>query len=214
MWQVSWEVAKLPFAIVMKWKTDAWSAGWSLGHACLGLMGLRDRGRRHQTVNEPGFAQGRGLIVVQSLSRVWRFATPWTAACQASLSFTISQSLLKLMSIESVMLSDHHILCHPFLLLPSIFPSIFFPESFPMSRLFTSGGQSIGISASVLPVNIQGWLPLGFTDLISLVSKGLSSLLQHQQRPWWENKGPGPLPPRTWRLKMTAGMYKLKALLG
>ena len=61
---------------------------------------------------------------VQSLSRVRLFATPWTAACQDSLSITISQSLLKLMSIESVMPSNHIILCHPLLLLPSIFPSI------------------------------------------------------------------------------------------
>ena len=61
---------------------------------------------------------------VQSLSRVWLFVTPWTAACQASLSITNSQSLPKLMSIESVMPSDHLILCRPLLLLPSIFPSI------------------------------------------------------------------------------------------
>ena len=60
----------------------------------------------------------------QSLSRVWLFATPWTTAHQASLSFTIPQSLLKLMPIESVMPSNHLILCHPLLLLPSIFPSI------------------------------------------------------------------------------------------
>ena len=64
------------------------------------------------------------LVVVQSVSRVWLFATPWTAARQASLSFTISWSLLKLMSIESVMTSNHLILCHTLLLLPSIFPSI------------------------------------------------------------------------------------------
>ena len=62
--------------------------------------------------------------VVQSLSRVWLFVSPWTAALQASLSFTISQSLLKLMPIESVKPSNHLILCHPLLLLPSIFPSI------------------------------------------------------------------------------------------
>ena len=61
---------------------------------------------------------------VQSLSCVRPFATPWTAACQASLSITNSQSLPKLMCIESVMPSNHLILCHPFLLLPSIFPSI------------------------------------------------------------------------------------------
>ena len=63
-------------------------------------------------------------IVVQSLNRVWLFATPWTTALQASLSITISQSLLKLMSIESVMPSNHLVLCHPLFLLPSIFPSI------------------------------------------------------------------------------------------
>ena len=64
------------------------------------------------------------LFVVQSLSCVQLFATPWTATCQASLSFTISQSLLKLMSIKSVMPSNHLILCHPLLLLPSILPSL------------------------------------------------------------------------------------------
>ena len=70
---------------------------------------------------------------VQLFSHVRLFATPWTAACQASLSITNSQSLLKLMSIESVMPSNHLILCRPLLLLPSTFPSI---RSFPMSQLF------------------------------------------------------------------------------
>ena len=64
------------------------------------------------------------LVVVQLLSCVWLYATPWTAVCQASLSFTISWSLLKLMSIELMMSSSHLILCHPLLLLPSVFPSI------------------------------------------------------------------------------------------
>ena len=64
------------------------------------------------------------FIVVQLFSHVWLFETLWTAACQASLPFTISQSLLKLMSIESVMPSNHNILCLPLLLLPSICPSI------------------------------------------------------------------------------------------
>ena len=64
------------------------------------------------------------LSSVQSLSRIWLLVTPWTAACQASLSFTISQSLLKLMSIESVIPSNHLVLCHPLLLLPSVFPGI------------------------------------------------------------------------------------------
>ena len=62
-------------------------------------------------------------ITIQSLSCVWLFVTPWTIACQASLSFTMFWSLLKLMSIESVTPSNHLILCRPFLLLPSIFPS-------------------------------------------------------------------------------------------
>ena len=109
---------------------------------------------------------------VQLLSHVWLFATPWTAACQASLSITNSQSLLKLMSIESVMPSNHLILCCPLLLLSSIFPSI---RIFQMSHFFASGSQNIGVSAStsVLPMNIQDWSPLGWTGCISLQSKGL-----------------------------------------
>ena len=83
--------------------------------------------------------------------------------------FPITWSLFKLMFIESLMPSNHLILCCPLLLLPSIFPT---SGSFPMNQLFTSGGQRIGASASVLPVNIRGWLPLGLTGLISLLSKG------------------------------------------
>ena len=103
------------------------------------------------------------------------FVTPWTAASQASLSITNSWSLLKFMSIESVMLSNHFILCCP-LLLPSIFPSIRVFSNDSVLQFFTSGGQSIGVSASVsvLPVNIQDWFPLGRTGWISLQSKGLS----------------------------------------
>ena len=99
---------------------------------------------------------------------------PINTACQASLSITNSQSLPKPMSIESVMPSNHLILCHPLLLLPSIFPSI--PGSFQMSQFFTSGGQSIRVSASasVLQMNTQDWSPLGWTGWISLQSKGLS----------------------------------------
>ena len=104
---------------------------------------------------------------------VWLVATLWTAACQAYLSFTISLSLLKLMSIESVMPSNHLIVCHPFSSCPPFFLA---SGSFPMSLIFTSRGQSIVAStlASVLPMNIQDWFPLGFTGLISLQSKGLS----------------------------------------
>ena len=86
--------------------------------------------------------------------------TPWTATCQASLSFTISQRLLKLMSIESVMPSNHLYLCRPLLLLPSIFPSI---RVFSNESALCIRWQSIGTSASVLPMNIQGWFPLGLT---------------------------------------------------
>ena len=93
------------------------------------------------------------LVVVQSLSHVQLFATPWTAACQASLSIANSQSLLKLMSIESVMPSSHLILCHPLLLLPSIFPSIrVFSSEFALHIRWPKYWEA---SASVLPVNIQ-----------------------------------------------------------
>ena len=99
------------------------------------------------------------------------FATSWTTACQASLSFTISQSLLKLMSIESVMPSNHLILCHPFLLLPSILRSI---RVFSNELVLCIRWPSIGVSASatVLPMNIQDWFPFGWTGWISLQSKG------------------------------------------
>ena len=102
-------------------------------------------------------------------SHVQLFVIPWTAARQASL--IISQSLPKVMSIESVMPSKHFILYHPLLL--QSFPA---SGSFPLSWLFTSGGQSIGAlaSTSVLPMNIQGGLSLGLTGLISLLSKVLS----------------------------------------
>ena len=82
------------------------------------------------------------------------------------------------MSIQSVMPSNHHILCHPLLLLPSIFPA---SGSFPSNHFFASGGQSIGASASVsaLPMNIQDLFPLGLTGLISLQSKGLSRVFSN-----------------------------------
>ena len=113
----------------------------------------------------------RSFSSVQSLSRVWLFVTPWTAARQASLSFTNSCNLLKPMSIELVMPSSHLILCCPLLLPPSIFPA---SGPFPMSQFFTSGGQSIGASASAsaLPMNVQDWSPLGCERL----------LLNHERR--------------------------------
>ena len=118
-------------------------------------------------------------LQVQSLSRVWLFTIPWTTAHQASLSITNSQSLLKLMSIDSVMPSNYLILCCP-LLLPSLqsFPAL---GSFPMCQFFASGGQSMGVSAStwVLPMNTQDWFPLGWTGWISLQSKGLSRVFSN-----------------------------------
>ena len=118
-------------------------------------------------------------VVVLLLSCVRLFATPWTAACQASLSFTISQSLRKLMSIELVMSSNHLILCHPLLLMPSIFPSIrvFSNESALRIRWPKYWGFSFSIHLSSdcwFNPEIQGWFPLELTGLISLLSKGLS----------------------------------------
>ena len=111
---------------------------------------------------------------VQSLSHVRLFATPWITACQASLSITNSRSLLKLMSIESVIPSSHLILCCPLLLLPPIPPSIrvFSNESALHIRWPMYWNSA---SASVFPMNIQGWFPLRVTGLYSLISKGLSS---------------------------------------
>ena len=103
----------------------------------------------------------------------WLFATPWITAWQASLSITNSLSSPRLTSIESVMPSSHLILCSPLLLPPPILPA---SESFPMSQLFTWGGQSTGVSAlaSFLPKNTQDWSPSEWTGWISLQSKGLS----------------------------------------
>ena len=94
------------------------------------------------------------------------------------LSITNSRSPPKQMSIESVMPSNHLILCHPLLLLHSIFPRI---KVFSSESFFTSGGQSIGASASasVLPVNILDLFPLRLTGLISLLSKGLSRVFSN-----------------------------------
>ena len=112
------------------------------------------------------------VVVVQLISCVWLFATPWTIPRQASLSFTISQGLLKLMSVESVMPSNHVILLLP-------------PSSLALSRsqyqgLWVSSWYQVSkvlelqLQHQVLPMNIQGWFPLGWTGLISLLSKGLS----------------------------------------
>ena len=115
---------------------------------------------------------------VQLLSCVWLFVTPWTAACQVSLSITNSWSLLKLLSIESVVPSNHLILCHPLLLLPPIFPSIriFSNESVLCIRWPKYWSFSFSISPSN---EYSGWFPLGWTGWISLQSKGLSRVFSN-----------------------------------
>ena len=114
------------------------------------------------------------MTIVQSLSHIQHFGTPWTIAYQVSLSFTISQSLLKLMSIELMMPANHLILCLP-LLLPSVLPSIrvFSDESALHMKWpkYWNFSFSIGPSKEYL-----GWFPLGLTGLIFLLSKGLSRI--------------------------------------
>ena len=136
------------------------------------LLDFRDHPQYGLQFNDSTFFSS-----VQSLSRVWLSVIPWTTAHQASLSITNSWSLLKLMSIVSVMPSNHLILWCPLLLLPSIFPSI----NVCSNELAPSGGQSIGVSASapILPMNIQDWFPLGWTGWISLQSKGLSRVFSN-----------------------------------
>ena len=122
---------------------------------------------------------GVQLSSVQSLSHVRLFETPWTAACQASLSFTNSQSLLKLMSVEEVMPSNHLILRHPLLLLPSIFPSIrVFPNE---SVLLIRWSKYWSFSFSIRPSKEYPGLisfRIDWLDLLA-VQGTLKSLLQH-----------------------------------
>ena len=115
---------------------------------------------------------------VQSLSHVWLFATPWITARQASLSITNSWSLLKLLSIELLMPSNHSSSVIPLSFCVKSFPT---PGSFPVSQIFASSGQSIGVSApaSFLPKKSQGWSPLEWTGWISLQSKGLSRVFSN-----------------------------------
>ena len=135
-------------------------------------------------------------IVVQSLGCIWLFSTPWTAACQAPLYFIISQ-----VCSNSCPLSKWCYLCSSSSVTLFSFCLQSFPASgyFPVSQLFPSGSQRIGTSASasVLPVNVQGWFPFGLTDLISLQSKGLwralhsTTIQKHQffgaQSSLWSN---------------------------
>ena len=116
--------------------------------------------------------------VVQSLGHVQVFAIPLTATHQAPLCSAVPQSLLRFMSIEWVILSNHLILCHPFSICLRSFPP---SGSFSTSQFFTSGGPSIGASASasILPMNIQDLFLLGLTGWISLQSKGLSRVFSN-----------------------------------
>ena len=147
------------------WPTEMlWGGRWE-GGSCLGMpVRIKDFKIKKKKKKCNSF---------QLFSHVWFFETSWTGALQASLSITNSRSLLKLMSIESVMPPNHLILCHPFSPHLQSFPA---SESFQMSQLFRSSGQNIGVSASasVLPMNIQDWFSLGFTGFISLQSEGLS----------------------------------------
>ena len=118
------------------------------------------------------------VTVAWSLSRVRLFVTPWTVAHQAPLSSTISQSLLKFMSIESMMLSNHLILCYPLLLLLSIFPSIRMFSNESVLHIRWPKYWSFSFSNS--PSNeYSGWFLLGLTDFISLQSKRLSRVFSN-----------------------------------
>ena len=119
---------------------------------------------------------GKVISSVQLLSHVQLFASSWTAARQASMSIHNSWSLLKLMSIKSVMPSNRLILCHPLLLLPSVFPSI---VVFSKESVLHIRWPQYWSFRSVLPKNIQNWFPLGWTGLISLQSKELARVFSN-----------------------------------
>jgi len=173
----------------MVWEHWLSSTGWILLRTSLHTN--TQKGSPFWSASNAGWWPEVHFSSVQvTLSRVRLFATPWTAARQASLSVINSQSLLKLMSIKSVMPSNHLI---PFSACIQFFPA---SGSFPMSQFFPSGGQSLSfsisssneyshelakasLSASVLPINIQDWFPLELTGWISLQSKGLSTIFSN-----------------------------------
>ena len=146
------------------------------------------------------------VVVVQLLSRVWLFVTPWTTAHQAPVSSAVSQSLLKFTSLSQWCYLTISSSAAPFSFCFQSFPA---SESFPTSWTFASGDPSIGASSStsVLPMNVQGCFPLGLTGLIPLKSKGLSRVFsnttfqKHQffgsQPSLWSTSlwRPGPGPP-------------------
>ena len=154
---------------------DSRSWWWTGGPGVLQFMGSQRV--RHDWANSLHFTSYFQFSSVQSLSCVRLFATPWIAACQASLSITNSQNWLKLMSIESVRPSNHLILCHPFLLLPSIFPSIrvFSNESVLCIRWLKYWSLSISPSSEY-----SGLISFSMDWLDFLAIQGtLKTLLQH-----------------------------------
>ena len=118
-------------------------------------------------------------VVIELLSCLQLFASPWSVACEISLSFTISQNLLKLMSIHLMMPFNHFNVCYPLLILPSI---IFRIRDFSSELALHISWPNIWASASVsvLPMNIQDWFSLRFTGLISVQSKGFIRAQKHQ----------------------------------
>ena len=168
--------------------TYIWTAnhcGWCCSNTSMFLLQISLCRRTKSKQAELGKKNGNMVIlwpwrtaVIQSLSPVQLFVTPWTTMCQASLFFTISWSLLKFMSIELVKLFNYLTLCCPLLLLPSIFPS---SGSFQMSWLFTSSGKITEASASISvpPMNIQDWFSFRIDCLLSLQSKGLSRVFSN-----------------------------------
>ena len=143
-----------------------------------GFLGHRQLSSHYVLIYGIGSSLGSVFSSFQLLSRVRLFATPWTTACQASLSITNSRSKPKPMSLVSVMHPTSSSSVVPFSSCPQSFPA---SGSFQMSQLFSSGGQSVGVSAStsVLPMNTQDWSSLGWTDWISLQSKGLSRVFSN-----------------------------------
>ena len=144
------------------------------------MLESRDGCAGNHYINLP--SQSKSILITILVQFSWSVMsdskTPWSAAHQASLSTNNSWSLLKVMSIESGMPSNHPILCCPLFLLLPIFPSI---RVFFSNSVFTSGGQSIGTSASVsvFPMNIQAGFPLELIGLISLQYKGLSRVFHN-----------------------------------
>ena len=136
----------------MIWRCQSWIRNNSCPEFSYTIYLNKTNSKRKDTITL------KVVVAVQLLSCVWLFVTSWTAAHQVSLSITISWSLFKFMSIwVSDAIQPSHPLAVPFSFCPHSFPA---SGSFPVSGLFTSGGQSIGASASILPVNIQRWFPV------------------------------------------------------